>query len=89
MQGELGQLPVHLWWKEGILRYWDRLCSENMAILLKASTQLSLDMAHTGQCWANKVITIIDNAGFSDSFSIVNAAIRVYRMQLCAHIEID
>ena len=38
VRGELGQLPLHLWWKERILRYWDRLCSENLPILLKAST---------------------------------------------------
>ena len=38
VRGELGQLSLHLWLKERILRYWDRLCSENLPILLKAST---------------------------------------------------
>ena len=73
VRGELGQLPLHLWWKERILRYWDRLCSENLPILLKASTRLSVDMAHTGQCcWAQRIIAIFDNAGFSDSFFTIN-----------------
>ena len=26
--GELGQLPLHLPWRERILSYWNRLCSE-------------------------------------------------------------
>ena len=26
IRGELGQLPIHLLWKERILRYWNRLC---------------------------------------------------------------
>ena len=26
VRGELGQLPLYLWWKERLLNYWNRLC---------------------------------------------------------------
>ena len=35
IRGELGQLPIHLLWKERILRYWNRLCSEDAPVLLR------------------------------------------------------
>ena len=35
VRGELGQLPIQLIWKERILRYWDRLCSNDIPMLLK------------------------------------------------------
>lgn len=34
IRGELGQMPIHLYWKERIIRYWNRLCSEDISILL-------------------------------------------------------
>ena len=34
VRGELGQLPIFLLWKERILKYWNRLCSENIPIFL-------------------------------------------------------
>ena len=35
--GELGQLPVNLWWKERILKFWNRICSDDAPALLKAA----------------------------------------------------
>ena len=35
VHGEVGQLPLHLLWKERILKYWHRLCSEDIPVLLK------------------------------------------------------
>ena len=34
VRGELGQLPVHLFWKERILKYWFRLNKDDIPILL-------------------------------------------------------
>ena len=35
-----GQLPIHLIWKERILRYWDRLCANDIPMLLKEAVAL-------------------------------------------------
>ena len=35
VHGEVGQLPLHLLWKKRILKYWHRLCSEDIPVLLK------------------------------------------------------
>ena len=43
--GELGQLPIHLWWKERVLKYWNRICSAYTPTLLKAAFHLSLHNA--------------------------------------------
>ena len=32
VRGELGQLPIFLLWKERILKYWNRLCSEKQPL---------------------------------------------------------
>jgi hypothetical protein len=58
VRGELGQLPLHLWWIERILKFWDRLCAEDAPMLLKAAVHCSLDMAYAGKrCWAHNVIS--------------------------------
>ena len=40
VQGELGQLPLHLWWKERILKYWNRISSGDIPSLLKDAANL-------------------------------------------------
>ena len=54
--GELGQLPLHLLWRERILRYWNRLCSEEIPGLLQEVFHLSFWMHQTGKTtWVTKV----------------------------------
>ena len=52
VRGELGQLPLHLWWKERLLKYWDRLCSEDIP-LLKDAVNLSMHYLSSGSCLRN------------------------------------
>ena len=47
--GELGQLPLHLLWRERILSYWNRLCSEGIPDLLREAFHLSTWMHQTGK----------------------------------------
>ena len=52
VRGELGQLLIHLIWKERILRYWDRLCSNDIPMLLKEAVALAHQLGQTGKkCW--------------------------------------
>ena len=46
--GEIGQLPINLWWKEKILKYWDRLCNQDCPKLLRMAMQLSLENGNNG-----------------------------------------
>ena len=66
--GEIGQLPINLWWKEKILKYWDRLCNQDSPKLLRMAMQLSLENDNNGNssCVGN-VATIFNNAGHSFS----------------------
>ena len=68
--GELGQLPVNLWWKERILKYWNRICSDKALALLRAAMNLSLHNARSGRkCWVTNVATLLNNAGYDATFS--------------------
>ena len=43
VRGKVGQLPLHLLWKERILKYWHRLCFKDIPVLYtKASNGSSL-----------------------------------------------
>ena len=53
VRGELGQLPIHLIWKERILRYWDRLCSNDIPILLKEAVALAHQLGQSGNSLRN------------------------------------
>ena len=57
VRGELGQLPLHLWWKERLLKYWDKLCSEDIPLLLKDAVNLSMHYLSSGSNtnWAGKI----------------------------------
>ena len=44
VRGELGQLPIHMWWKERILKFWDWIYSEEVPKLLKAAIYRSLEL---------------------------------------------
>ena len=68
--GELGQLPIHMWWKERILKFWDRICSEGVPKLLNAAMYHSLEITQAGgKCWAQNVANIFNNAGYPEFFS--------------------
>ena len=88
--GELGQLPIHLWWKERVLKYWNRICSDYAPSLLKAAFHLSLHNASCGRkCWVSNVATLLNNAGLDASFSghhvfdrnMINSIMSSYRDQ--------
>ena len=71
VRGELGQLPSDLWWKERILKYWNKICTQDVPQLLKAAMHLSLYNAVAGRnCWARNVATLFNNV--SESFSEAN-----------------
>ena len=55
VRGELGQLPVHLFWKERILKYWFRLNKDDIPILLHEALLIQQYMIHSGKiCWLLK-----------------------------------
>ena len=66
VRGELGQLPLHLFWKERIIKYWHRLRSGFIPSLLQhaLSEQLALDKGGK-ECWLSKTKDIYDKAGLS------------------------
>ena len=49
VRGELGQLPIHLIWKERILSYWDRLCSNDIPMLLKEAVAQAHQLGQSGK----------------------------------------
>ena len=69
VRGELGQLPLHLMWRERILSYWNRLCPE-IPDLLREAFHLSTWMHQTGKTtWVTKVKQLFDKAGMSFAFT--------------------
>ncbi len=69
--GELGQLPLHLGWKQRFLRYWNRLCEEEIPSLLKEAVMTSNAMLLAGQdCWLARVKELFGKAGFASSFNL-------------------
>ena len=48
---KLGQSPLHLLWKERILRYWNRLCSEEIPDLLKEVAWMHLGNKDKRAVW--------------------------------------
>ena len=85
--GELGHLLVILWWKESILKYWNRTCSEEAPALLRAAMNLSLHNAISGRkCWVVNVDTLLNNAGYDGTFSeLIVLDQHTYETQSCAH----
>ena len=65
-----GQLPLHLWWKERLLKYLDKLCSEDIPLLLKDAVNLSMHDLSSGSNtnWAGKIRSL-NQTGFSSCFS--------------------
>ena len=67
IRGELGQ-PIHLLWKERILRYWNRLCSEDAPVLFRhAILHQKQLLEKSKQCWLTKVQAIFEGAGFASA----------------------
>ena len=46
VRGEIGQLPMHLWQTERILKYWGRLCSWDLPVYLKDAVKCSISIAN-------------------------------------------
>ena len=85
---ELSQLLIHLWWKESILKYWNRLCSpcrytniaEGCAIANRAPERHNL---------VSGVMDIINHVGLPSYFSelygccrnVINQIMNKYRDQ--------
>ena len=70
VRGELGQLPLHLLWRQRILRYWNRLCSEEIPDLLREAFDLATWMHQSGKTtWVSKVKELFDKAGMSFAFT--------------------
>ena len=83
-------MPIFLLWKERILKYWNRLCSEDIPIFLREAASLSLHNATAGkQSWAMNTASIFNHAGYSSSFfegngcdrELTNRLMSVYRDQ--------
>ena len=73
VRGELGQLPLYLWWKERILNYWNRLRVGDIPPILRDAACLSLLNAKCGkQSWVKNVMNIFDWAGYSSCFSEIS-----------------
>jgi hypothetical protein len=69
VRGELGQLPLHLWWKERLLKYWDRLCSEDSPLLLKDAANLTIhNAANSSNNWVGKILSLYNQTGFTSEF---------------------
>ena len=69
--GEWGQFPIHLYWKENILKYWCRVNTEEVPLhvkqaVLEQSTMLNDDKS----CWLSKSQQIYNEAGLSFKFSM-------------------
>ena len=70
VRGEVGQLPLHLLWKERVLKYWHRLCSEDISVLLKQAMVQACQLGETSNnCWVSKMKSVFNMAGFSSLFS--------------------
>ena len=67
VRGELGQFPISLWWKERILKYWNKLCSENAPAITKAAMYSSLELAKPGK--NSRAAQISRLYSFSEYFS--------------------
>ena len=68
----VGQIPLHLWWKERILKYWDRISSGDIPNLLKdAAILLIHSVSSNSNNWVGKIVTIYNNSGLSSYFSAV------------------
>ena len=71
VRGELGQLPLHLYWKEKILKYWKRICEGNIPTILLHAVSVSEVMSQSGYqaCWMSKLREIYNRAGFPSAFN--------------------
>ena len=58
IRGEHGQLHIYLRWKNSILKYWNRLCSPNIPILLKEAAHTAIANVVPRRC--NWVLGVMD-----------------------------
>ena len=66
-----------LWWKESILKYWNRLCSPDIPILLKEDAHTAIANAAPGRHnWVSGVTDIFNHAGLPSYFSEVYGCCR-------------
>ena len=84
--GELGHLPIYLWWKEKILKFWDRLCNQDSPKLLRMAIQLSFENFNRGKrSWVGNAAAIFNNAGHSFSATISGCDNEQRNEIMCAH----
>ena len=75
VQGEIGQLPMHLWQTERILKYWGRLCSWDLPVYLKDAVKCSISIANKEpvgkrRFWWSRVEAIFIKAGYFEFFHL-------------------
>ena len=69
--GELGQFPIHLYWKESIFKYWCRVNTEEVPLHVKQAVLVQSTMLNDGKsCWLSKSQQIYNEAGLSFKFSM-------------------
>ena len=89
VRGELGQIPIHLLWKERILKYWSRLCSDDIPIFLKHAVLQQIELYEKNkQCWLKNANCMFNTAGLSELFTynswskeLINSVTLRYRDQ--------
>ena len=70
VHGELGQFPLHLFWKENIIKYWFRVNTDDIPKHLKVAVNIQYEMLKNSiLCWLSKIQKMYYNAGLSYKFS--------------------
>ena len=70
VHGELGQFPLHLFWKENIIKYWCRVNTDDIPEYLKLAVNIQHEMLKNSKlCWLSKIQNIYNSAGLSCKFS--------------------
>ena len=55
VRGELGQFPLHLFWKENIIKYWCRVNTDDIPKHLKLAVNTQYEMLKNSKlCWLSK-----------------------------------
>ena len=70
VRGELGQFPLHLFWKENIIKYWCGVNTDDIPKYLKLAVNIHHEMLKNSKlCWLSKIQNIYNSAGLSCKFS--------------------
>ena len=70
VRGELGQFPLHLFWKENMIKYWCRVNTDDIPKHLKLAVNIQYEMLKNSKlCCLSKIQKVYINAGLSCKFS--------------------